>query len=80
MRNKKILIFLFLLIFLTGCSLFNLSKETSQRTSSEEIIVEPQTPLPVDLMVLLDQSGSMSGAMGQPATDPKNLRVDAVKY
>jgi len=80
MRNKNILFFLFLLIFLTGCSLFNPGKEISERTSSEEIIVESQASLPVDLAVLLDQSGSMSGAMGQPATDPKNLRIDAVKY
>ncbi|MEM3473735.1 MAG: vWA domain-containing protein [archaeon] len=80
MQNKKLLLFLFLLIFLTGCSAFNFGKETSQRTSSEEITVQPQQPLPVDVVILLDQSGSMSGAMGSPATDPKNLRVDAVKY
>lgn len=79
MRKKKIWLFLFLLTFISGCSLFNFNK-TTQRSSSEEIIVEPQTTLPVDLLVLLDQSGSMSGAMGQPATDPNGLRVDAVKY
>ena len=80
MRNKKILILLFLLFFLSGCGLLGPSKVIKQRTSSEEILVKSQTPLPVDLLILLDQSGSMSGAMGQAATDPNGLRVDAVKY
>src|SRR5581483_5365820 len=34
---------------------------------------------PLDVVVVIDQSGSMSGSGGVPASDPEALRVSAVK-
>lgn len=34
----------------------------------------------VDLIILIDQSGSMWGSAGRPATDPEDLRVDSARY
>lgn len=78
--GKKVLIMLLLsLLLLSGCSIIQF-KQPEQRSSSEEIVSKPESAMPVDLIIMVDQSGSMNGAMGEPATDPKGLRIEAVKY
>ena len=34
----------------------------------------------LDLILLVDHSGSMSGYKGQPASDPNNVRIESVKF
>jgi len=48
----------------------------SSATSVAQIASSPG----VDLIILIDQSASMSGAMGGRATDPKHVRVSTAQY
>lgn len=80
-KFKKIY-FLFLLIFLiisiNGCK--KPPEESITYTKQEEISFVVNFGTPIDLILVLDQSASMSGYGNFPATDPNNLRVDASKY
>ena len=49
-------------------------------TRQEEINLYEREGTPIDIILLLDQSASMSGFGQTPATDPNNLRIEASKY
>ena len=65
------------IFILTSCESLS---TTSNRFSSEEIILRLNETKPIDIFLLIDQSGSMSGIPGVPATDPTGLRAEAAKY
>jgi hypothetical protein len=50
--------------------------------AEHSFVAEAQTPPPpgVDLIILLDQSGSMSGSAEYKATDPEERRVQTAQY
>ncbi|MBD3181102.1 VWA domain-containing protein [Candidatus Poribacteria bacterium] len=51
------------------------------RKAEESLSLIPESSgFGVDILLLLDQSGSMNGYPGHPATDPDGLRIDASKY
>jgi len=58
-------------LMISGC------RAPEQRTSDIELRLEPPPPPQVDVVLLLDQSGSMFGPNG---TDPNGVRAEAAKY
>jgi len=57
-------------------------KETYTTRKAEEslALIPEEVSFGADIFLLLDQSGSMKGYPGSPATDPEGLRVQASKY
>lgn len=83
--NKKVLrksLSLLLLIFLLPqfFSCKPAEEKPIEISREKEIALYERTGTPIDIILMLDQSGSMNGTAGSPATDPGNLRVEASKY
>ncbi|MGC8691071.1 MAG: vWA domain-containing protein [Caldisericum sp.] len=73
-----IILLLLPIICLTGCN--KVVEKPITYTRQEEIGLYEKVGTPIDIFLLLDQSNSMSGYGNEPATDPKNIRVEASKY
>jgi len=73
-----IILVLLPIICLTGCK--KVEEKPITYTRQEEIGLYEKAGTPIDIFLLLDQSNSMSGYGNEPATDPKNTRVEASKY
>lgn len=50
------------------------------RESEQGLAFSPQWEMPIDAVLILDQSGSMRGYPGFPATDPDGLSIEAAGY
>jgi len=66
------------IICISGCNKVEESPITYTR--QQEIGLYEQTGSPIDIILLLDQSNSMSGYQNESPTDPNNIRVEASKY
>ena len=53
---------------------------TTRKAKDSLSLSAEQAGFAADIFLLLDQSGSMNGYQGHPATDPGGLRVQASKY
>ncbi len=73
-----IILLLLPIIGLTSCK--KVEEKPITYTRQEEIGLYEKAGTPIDIFLLLDQSNSMSGYGNEPATDPKNNRVEASKY
>jgi len=73
-----IILLLLPIICLTSCN--KVEEKPITYTRQEEIGLYEKVGTPIDIVLLLDQSNSMSGYGNEPATDPKNNRVEASKY
>ncbi len=77
---------LLFIIFILGISLIYSCQPGSNiktvRKSSETIRLKSTAfhGTPVDIVLLLDQSGSMNGTANTPATDPNQIRIHASRY
>lgn len=76
---RKVFCFLLLGFFLTGCSRGGVVEKSSQvkpypsAFMQEDIYFASWLELPADIILIVDQSGSMS--RGKAPTDPNNLRI-----
>lgn len=74
------------IVFLVACLAVASSVSCSQsppavRESGAEIsLVAQRVETPLDIVLMIDQSGSMSGTANSPATDPQDFRISASKY
>lgn len=77
-----IVLFILIQMALFGCKGVIGRKEAEfiSRRAETSISLLPQAARPVDVFLLLDQSGSMSGYRNVPPTDPNGLRVEASRY
>ena len=53
---------------------------TTRKAKDSLSLAAEEAGFAADIFLLLDQSGSMNGYRGHPATDPDGLRVQASKY
>ena len=53
---------------------------TTRKAKDSLSLAAEEAGFAADIFLLLDQSGSMNGYPGHPATDPEGLRVQASKY
>ena len=53
---------------------------TTRKAKDSLSLAAEETGFAADVFLLLDQSGSMNGYPGRPATDPEGLRIQASKY
>jgi len=51
-----------------------------QTTDQTDATSGEDTCVGLDLVLLVDHSGSMSGYKGQPTSDPNNVRIESVKF
>lgn len=76
----------FFLVFVLIVSLVSCKPKTTRETNftftqqEKQISLYEKVGSPMDVILLLDQSGSMNGYNNEPPTDPKNLRIAASKY
>lgn len=69
---------IFPFVYLTGCG--KVTEKPITYTRQQEIGLYENPGTPIDILLLLDQSDSMSGYGNEPPTDPNNTRVEASKY
>lgn len=83
MTKKAKIIYLFsiiLVFFFVSCAEKKEKTFTSRKAGESLSLASEERGFAIDAFLLLDQSGSMNGVPGHPATDPQGLRVDAGKY
>jgi uncharacterized protein YegL len=81
---QKRIITIFFVFFLFSINIFICCRQPEKKpfrfSRQEEINLYEREGTPIDIILLLDQSASMSGYGNTPPTDPNNLRIEASKY
>ena len=80
-RFSEVVVLLSIFLLLnTSCSRKAKETYTTRKAKESLSLVAAEVGFAADIFLLLDQSGSMKGYTGHPATDPEGLRVQASKY
>jgi len=71
---------IFLLLLSVSCAKKEREPYTTRKARDSLALIPEEIGFGADVFLLLDQSGSMKGYPGHPATDPEGLRIQASKY